>query len=50
VITKFSLEKSSSESSESDSSLESEESEEGSIELTEKIFEEEEIKLPYKNI
>jgi hypothetical protein len=43
VITKFSLEKSSSESSESESSIESvesQESEDGSIELTEKIFEE----------
>ena len=63
VITKFSLEKGSSESSESS---ESEDTEESSIELTEKIFEETdtmslsafdhrlneetEIRLPYKNI
>jgi hypothetical protein len=55
VITKFSLEKSSSDSSISESS-ESEDTEDSSIELTEKIFQETEkeyesnIRLPYKNI
>ena len=58
VISKFSLEKSSSESSisESSDSEESEDTEDSSIELTEKIFEETEeeyesnVRLPYKNI
>jgi hypothetical protein len=52
VITKFSLEKSSLSSSESEESEDTEDTEESSIELTEKIFEENDpiIRLPYKNI